>query len=385
MDKYEKRGVSATKADVHQAIGQLEQGLYPNAFCKVLPDWHTGDEQYALLMHADTAGTKTSLAYLYWKETGDASVWQGIAQDALVMNTDDLACTGSVDNILLSNTIGRNKQLIPGEVLEQLITGTQAFIEQMAGQGIHLYHAGGETADVGDIVRTVDVGFTTSARMPREAVVTNQIQPDAAVVGLASDGRAVYEDRYNSGIGSNGLTMARHELLTHSYAESYPETYDPGLEQDLVYTGNYKLTDVPQGMEHPVGEMLLAPTRTYLPFIRSLLSDMGPVVQGLIHCTGGGQAKVKNFLSNLQVVKDHLMPVPPVFRLIQEQTQTPWETMYQVFNMGHRLEVYVEHRHAQAVIDHAKALGVHAQVIGYTQGADAPEVRVKTPQGMVVY
>jgi phosphoribosylformylglycinamidine cyclo-ligase len=385
MDKYEQRGVSASKGEVHQAIQQLDQGLYPNAFCKVLPDYLTGDKRYAMLMHADTAGTKTSLAYLYWQETGDARIWQGIAQDALVMNTDDLACTGVVDHITLSNTIGRNKRLIPGDVLEELINGTQTFIEQLADQGVHLYHAGGETADVGDIVRTLDMGFTTSARLPREAVITNQIQEDAVVIGLASDGQALYEDRYNSGIGSNGLTMARHELLSHHYAEAYPETYDPGLDEAVIYTGNYRLSDKPFNNGQDIGQMLLAPTRTYLPFVKNLLQDMAPHVQGLIHCTGGGQTKVKNFLSNLHVVKNRLMPVPSVFQLIQEQTQTPWETMYQVFNMGHRLEVYVDQKHAQAVIDHAKALGIQAQVIGYTEKAESPSVTLYTPEGSVNY
>ncbi len=385
MDKYEQRGVSATKAEVHSAIQQLSQGLYPNAFCKVLPDYLLGDDQYAMLMHADTAGTKTSLAYLYWQETGNTSIWQGIAQDALVMNTDDLACTGAVDHITLSNTIGRNKRLIPGEVLEALVTGTQAFIEQLADQGVRLYHAGGETADVGDIVRTLDMGFTTSARLSKEAVITNQLQPGAVVVGLASDGKANYEWSYNSGIGSNGLTMARHELLSHYYADAYPESYDPGLDKAVVYTGNYRLTNKPFNLDQTVGEMLLAPTRTYLPFLKSLMADLAPEIQGLIHCTGGGQTKVKNFLSNLHVVKDRLMPVPSVFQLIQEQTQTPWETMYQVFNMGHRLEVYVDQNHAQAVIDHAKSFGIHAQVIGYTEKAEFPSVSVYTPSGAVNY
>ena len=385
MDKYEQRGVSASKTEVHQAIRYLDEGLYPNAFCKVMPDWLTGDPQYATLMHADTAGTKTSLAYLYWQETGDATVWQGIAQDALVMNTDDLACTGVVDHITLSNTIGRNKRLIPGEVLEQLIEGTTAFIEQMADHGVRLYHAGGETADVGDVVRTLDMGFTTYARLPRSAVIANQIQPGAAIVGLASDGQASYEEAPNSGIGSNGLTMARHELLSHDYAQAYPESFDPGLEEAVVYTGRYRLADMPQGRDQSIGQLLLAPTRTYLPFVKALLEDMAPHVQGLIHCTGGGQGKVKHFLQDVQVVKDQLMPVPPVFQLIREQTQTPWETMYRVFNMGHRLEVYTAPDHAQAVIDHAAAFGIQAQVIGYTTKAEHPAVTLYTPAGPISY
>lgn len=385
MDQYEKRGVSATKTEVHQAIRNLDHGLYPNAFCKVMPDWLNQDSAFATIMHADTAGTKTSLAYLYWQETGDNSIWQGIAQDALVMNTDDLGCAGACDHIILSNTIGRNKTLIPGEVLAQLIEGTSAFIEQMGEQDIHLYHAGGETADVGDVVRTLDVGFTTYARLARDQVVTNQIQPNAVIIGLASDGQAHYEQTHNSGIGSNGLTMARHELLSHYYAEAYPESYDPGLAKEVVYTGKYRLTDKPFNQDQTVGQMLLAPTRTYLPFVKTLLQDMGPQIQGLIHCTGGGQTKVKNFISNLHVVKDRLMPVPSVFQLIREQTQTPWKTMYQVFNMGHRLEVYVDQGQAQAVIDHAKAFGIHAQVIGYTEKAESPAVTVYSPDGAVYY
>lgn len=385
MDKYEQRGVSASKAEVHQAIRALDAGLYPNAFCKVLPDWLTGDPEYATLMHADTAGTKTSLAYLYWRETGDATVWQGIAQDALVMNTDDLACAGAIDRITLSNTIGRNKQLIPGEVLEQLIAGTIAFIDQMADHGIHLYHAGGETADVGDVVRTLDMGFTTFARLPRASVVTNAIQPGAVIVGLASDGQTTYEQQYNSGIGSNGLTMARHELLSPHYAQTYPESYDPGLSEDVIYTGSYRLTNKSSKAGQSVGQLLLAPTRTYLPFIKALLQDNGIRVQGLIHCTGGGQGKVKNFIQQLHVEKNRLMAVPPVFALIQSQTQTPWETMYRVFNMGHRLEVYVDEEHAQAVMDHARELGLYAQVIGYTESAPEPSVTVHTPEGPVRY
>jgi len=376
MSKYEKRGVSASKSEVHKAIWHLDKGLYPNAFCKVLTDFTTGDADYCAVMHADTAGTKTALAYLYWKETGDLSVWEGIIQDAIVMNLDDLACVGAVDNIILSNTIGRNKNLIPGEVLEHLIQGTSAFIDKMADYGIRIHNAGGETADVGDIVRTVDVGFTAYARLPRAKVIENHIRPGDVIVGLSSFGQAEYEHGYNSGIGSNGLTMARHEVLSPDYARDFPETFDPAIGEGMAYTGNQRLTNRVNGQQ-TFGELLLAPTRTYLPLLRQLFEQHQHAVHGLIHCTGGGQSKVRNFIKDLHVVKDDLFETPEVFRLIQEQTGTDWQEMYQVFNMGHRMEVYLAEEHAQKVIDLAGAFGIEAKVIGYCEATSGEQVTVK--------
>lgn len=386
--KYDRRGVSATKSEVHAAIQHLDKGLFPNAFCKILPDIAGGDEAYCNIMHADTAGTKTSLAYLYWRETGDLSVWDGIAQDALVMNLDDMGCVGCVTNIALSSTIGRNKHLVPGEVIARLIRATSDFLDRLREYGILIHQAGGETADVGDIVRTLDAGFTTFARMPRNRVIANDIRAGAAVVGLASYGQATYEDHYNGGIGSNGLTSARHDLLHKRYAEDYPESYDPHMPEEVVYTGSRQLTEELDIAGHAIsiGKLLLSPTRTYLPVIKTLLEELNPAaIQGMIHCSGGAQTKVLHFLHGKRVVKDRLFETPPLFALIQQESGTDWREMYQVFNMGHRLEVYVNEGDAQAVIDVARAYEIEARVVGYVEDASQNEVLLKGPHGTFSY
>ncbi|MBU6342753.1 MAG: phosphoribosylformylglycinamidine cyclo-ligase [Bacteroidetes bacterium] len=368
--KYDRRGVSASKDEVHAAIQHLDKGLYPNAFCKILPDLAAGSARYCNLLHADTAGTKTSLAYLYWRETGDLSVWPGITQDAIVMNLDDMACVGCTDNILLSSTIGRNKLLIPGDVIAEVIKGSSDFIETMAQHGVQLTLAGGETADVGDIVRTIDVGFTAFARMPRNKVIVNNIQAGDVIVGLASSGQTVYENAYNGGMGSNGLTAARHDVLTHAYATQYPESFDPNLPKEVVYTGSRKLSDLVDinyrgnAFQIPVGKLVLSPTRTYLPVLKAILDKYRKNIHGIIHCTGGGQTKVLKFAKNVHIVKDQLFALPPLFKLIQENSGTEWREMYQVFNMGHRMELYVPQKYAQAVIELANSFDLEAQVIG---------------------
>ena len=383
--KYDQRGVSSDKSEVHEAIRHLDKGLYPNAFCKILPDITGNDPEQCCIMHADTAGTKTALAYMYWKETGDASVFAGIAQDAIVMNLDDMACAGAVDNFILSSTIGRNKHLITAEVLEQVIGGTTAFIERMATHGINIHLAGGETADVGDIVRTIDVGYTAFVRMPRAQVQTIGIGPGDVVVGLASYGQATYEDRYNSGIASNGLTAARHDTLHRSYADRFPESFDPAIPRTLVFTGKHKLTDQVPGTPHTVGELLLSPTRTYVPVLKALFERLTGRIRGIIHNTGGAHSKVLKFAQNLRIVKDSLLHVPPVFRLIQESSGTPAEEMYKVFNMGTRLEVYLQEQDAQTVIDTARSFGIDAQVIGRVEASETAEVMMVTEDGNWVY
>lgn len=385
--KYDRRGVSASKDEVHAAIRHLDKGLYPGAFCKILPDIAGGDADYCNLLHADTAGTKTSLAYLYWRETGDLSVWAGVAQDAIVMNLDDMACVGCTDDILLSSTIGRNKNLIPGEVLAAVIRGTSDFVEKMHAHGVRLHLAGGETADVGDIVRTIDVGFTAFARMPRRQVLVADIRPGDAVVGLASFGQAVYEDTYNGGMGSNGLTAARHDVLDHAYAAQYPESFDPALPEDVVYTGMHRLTDTVRidGADIPVGKLLLSPTRTYLPVLNAVFQQFRQHVHGVIHCTGGGQTKVLKFLSAAHVVKDNLFDLPPLFKLIRESGQTDWREMYQVFNMGHRMEIYVPADIAPEIVALAESFGIAARIIGHVEPAGSPRVTVKTPEGSFEY
>ncbi|MDQ3073677.1 MAG: phosphoribosylformylglycinamidine cyclo-ligase, partial [Bacteroidota bacterium] len=339
---YEKRGVSATKSEVHAAISKLDKGLYPNAFCKILPDMLSGDPAYCTIMHADTAGTKPSLAYMYWKETGDLSVWKGIAQDALVMNLDDMACAGAVENIVISSTIGRNKHLVPGEVLKALIEGTVEILDWLTDLGINIQHAGGETADVGDIVRTLDVGFTAFARLRREEVLKINVRPGDVIVGLASYGQASYESEYNSGIGSNGLTFARHEALSHKYAGIYPETFDPNTDKKFIYSGKMSLTDTFEDALLNAGRLLLSPTRTYLPFLCEVLKEDKAHIRGIVHNTGGGQTKIKHFISRVDVVKDNLHDLPPVFKMIQAQKNADWKEMYQVFNMGGRLELYTD-------------------------------------------
>ena len=386
--KYERRGVSATKSEVHQAIAGLDKGLYPRAFCKILPDVVGGDEAWCNVMHADTAGTKTSLAYLYWRETDDLSVWEGIVQDSLVMNLDDMGCVGAVDNILISSTIGRNKNRIPGEVLKTIIQGAEKFKDRMAEHGVGLHLTGGETADVGDIVRTIDVGYTTFARLRRDRLIVNDIRPGNVIVGLASYGQASYEDEYNGGMGSNGLTSARHDVFNKGYADLYPESFDPEVPRDVVYTGSRALNEpiTVDGHRTTVGKLVLSPTRTYLPVLKRLLEEMGAGISGLIHCTGGAQTKVIKFIDeDVRVVKDKLFPVPPLFDLIRKESGTAWREMYQVFNMGHRLDVYVGERDAQTVIDIAGAFGIDARVIGHVEEAHRAEVRVTTPGGVETY
>jgi phosphoribosylformylglycinamidine cyclo-ligase len=385
--KYEKRGVSADKSEVHEAIKGLDKGLYPNAFCKILPDIAAGDPDYCNLMHADTAGTKGSLAYLYWKETGDVSVWEGIAQDAIVMNLDDMACVGCTDGILLSSTIGRNKRLIPAEVLSAIINFAPRFAARMAEYGIGIHLAGGETADVGDIVRTIDVGYTAFARLKRSDLIVNNIQAGDVVVGLASFGQAIYEEAYNGGMGSNGLTSARHDVFAHQYAGRYPNTYDPGTPRELIYAGSRTLTEKINidGQEIDLGKLVLSPTRTYLPVLKQLLEELRPHLHGLIHNTGGGQTKVLKFVENKTVIKDNLFPLPPLFALIQQESAAEWREMYQVFNMGHRLEVYLPEGHAQRVIDIAAAFGIEARLIGRVEEGQGAAVRVDSPFGVFEY
>ena len=364
--RYMLRGVSAMKEDVHAAIKNIDKGIFPQAFCKILPDILGGDPDYCNIMHADGAGTKSSLAYAYWRETGDLSVWSGIAQDALVMNTDDLLCVGATDNILVSSTIGRNKMLIPGEVISAIINGTDALLEKLRSMGIGIYATGGETADVGDLVRTIIVDSTVTCRMKRSDVINNaNIRPGDVIVGLASFGQATYEDRYNGGMGSNGLTSARHDVFAHYLAEKYPETYDKAVPADLVYSGGMRLTDPVEGTGLTAGELVLSPTRTYAPVVRKMLDEMRLRIHGMVHCTGGAQTKVLNFVGeNCRVVKDNMFPVPPLFRLIKEQSGTDWKEMYTVFNMGHRLEVYVSPEDADRVMEISRSFNIDARVIG---------------------
>jgi phosphoribosylformylglycinamidine cyclo-ligase len=385
--KYEKRGVSASKTEVHAAIQHLDKGLYANAFCKILPDVAANDPAWCNLLHADTAGTKTSLAYIYWRETGDLSVWAGVVQDAIVMNLDDMACVGCVDDIILSNTIGRNKHLVPGEVISAAIRGASDFVGNMREHGVTLHLAGGETADVGDVVRTIDVGFTAFARMKRTDVLPVQIQPGDVIVGLSSFGQAVYESEYNGGMGSNGLTAARHDVLHRDYAFRYPESFDPNLPADIVYSGKYHVTDMyaADGQAIPVGKLLLSPTRTYLPVLKSVLKRFRAHIHGLIHCTGGGQTKVLKFIDGLTIVKDNLFETPPLFQLIQQSGNTDWNEMYQVFNMGHRMEIYIPESIAHEVMAIATQYGVESRVIGHVEKSDSNRVIIKSAHGTFTY
>ena len=385
--KYDARGVSASKKEVHEAIKGLDKGLFPNAFCKILPDVAAQDPNYCTIMHADTAGTKTSLAYMYWKETGDLEVWKGIAQDAIVMNLDDMACVGCVDNILLSSTIGRNKNLISGDVITTLIQATAAFANEMEKHGVHIHLAGGETADVGDIVRTIDVGYTAFGRISRKELIVNNIQPGDVIVGWSSSGQASYETYYNGGMGSNGLTSARHDVFAKTYAKKYPDAFDPNTPESLVFIGSKLLTDTIDidGASIPVGKLVLSPTRTYLPPLKKLLSTHGSKINGLIHCTGGGQTKVGKFIEGVRVVKNNLFPVPPLFKLIQQEAATNWQEMYQVFNMGHRLEVYLPESDAEAAIEAARSFNIDAQIIGKVEKADSASVVVDGPYGTFEY
>lgn len=388
MIKYEKRGVSASKDEVHAAIAHLDKGLYPNAFCKILPDIAAGSEKYCNLLHADTAGTKSSLAYLYWRETGDLSVWAGVARDAIVMNLDDMACAGCTNDFILSGTIGRNKGKVPGEVIAAVIRGASDFADQMAQYGIRIHLAGGETADVGDIVRTIDVGYTAFARMKRAEVVTPHIKAGDVIVGLASFGKCSYETEYNGGMGSNGLTSARHDVLSKVYTDKYPESYDQALDRDVVYAGNQLLTNELQikGVgKTTVGKLLLSPTRTYVPALREMLEQHRKKIHALIHVTGGAQTKVLRFFENAHIVKDNLFPLPPLFELIQSSSSTPWREMYQVFNMGHRMEIYLPGRHADAIMAIAEKYGIEARVIGKVKKGAGQKVTVKSEFGTFDY
>ncbi len=389
--KYEIRGVSAGKEEVHAAIKHLDKGLYPMAFCKILPDVVAGSGRHCNIMHADTAGTKTSLAYLYWRETGDLRVWKGIAQDALVMNLDDMACVGCTDGILVSSTIGRNKNLIPAEVISELIQAGVDFREKMAAHGIGLHLAGGETADVGDIVRTIDVGYTTFARMRRSDLVINDIQAGDVAVGLAGFGQASYEFEYNGGMGSNGLTGARHDVFSKIYGEKYPDSFDPNTPAEVIYTGSKNLVDLVNVGDRmiPAGKLVLSPTRTYLPVLKKIFDvykgRKRKRIHGLIHCTGGGQTKVRNFIQNKRVVKNSLFPLPPLFELIQKESGTGWREMYQVFNMGHRLEVYLREKDAQTIVDIARSFNIEAQIIGHVEESQGEQVLVESPFGSFEY
>jgi len=385
--KYDKRGVSATKDEVHAAIKHLDKGLFPNAFCKILPDIAAGDPEYCNLMHADTAGTKTSLAYLYWKETGDTSVWAGIAQDAIVMNLDDMACVGCTDDILLSSTIGRNKNLISGDVIATLIQATSEFVERMEAFGLTIHQAGGETADVGDIVRTIDVGYTAFGRLKRSDLIVNDIQDGNVIVGLASYGKATYEDTYNGGMGSNGLTSARHDVFHKMYRKKFPDSYDPNTPEEVVYVGSKQLTDVikVEGEDIPVGKLVLSPTRTYLPVFKKVFDEYRSQINGIIHNTGGGQSKVLKFVDGKHIIKDNMLPVPPLFRMIQSESGTAWKEMYQVFNMGQRLEFYVPESIATGIIDMARSFNIDAQIVGRVEQAEKNTVTIQSEYGTFTY
>ena len=385
--KYDLRGVSATKDDVHAAIKGMDKGLYPNAFCKILPDYTAGDDDYVNLMHADTAGTKTSLAYLYWKETGDLSVWKGIAQDALIMNLDDMACVGCVDNIVISSTIGRNRNKISGEVIGALINASNELAAMLKSHGVNIHLAGGETADVGDIVRTIDVGITAFARMKKSDLIINDIQPGDVIVGLSSSGQATYEDEYNGGMGSNGLTSARHDILNYEYAEKYPESFDSATPKEAVYIGNKKLTDevMIDGKAIHVGKLILSPTRTYLPVLQKIIPELKEQINGLIHATGGGQVKVNHFIKDRHVIKDNPFPISPLFDLIKKEGGSSWKEMYQVFNMGHRLEFYLPEASAQRIIEISESFNIDAQIVGRVEAHEGNKVSIKTPEGWVEY
>ena len=385
-ERYMLRGVSASKEDVHNAIKNIDKGLYPKAFCKIIPDILGGDPEYCNIMHADGAGTKSSLAYAYWKETGDLSVWKGIAQDALIMNIDDLLCVGAVDNILVSSTIGRNKNLVPGSVISAIINGTDELLAELREMGVGAYATGGETADVGDLVRTIIVDSTVTCRMKRSDVINNaNIRPGDVIVGLASFGQATYEKEYNGGMGSNGLTSARHDVFNKEIAQKYPETYDQAVPEDLVYSGGLKLTDKVSGSPIDAGKLVLSPTRTYAPVVKKLLDALRPQIHGMVHCSGGAQTKILHFVENVHVIKDNLFPIPPLFRTIQEQSGTDWKEMYKVFNCGHRFEVYLPQEFAGQVIDISKSFGIDAQIIGRIEPSDHTHLTIHSPYGVFEY
>lgn len=384
--RYNLRGVSASKEDVHNAIKNIDKGIFPRAFCKIIPDILGGDAEYCNIMHADGAGTKSSLAYMYWRETGDLSVWKGIAQDALIMNIDDLLCVGATDNILVSSTIGRNKLLVPGEVISAIINGTEELLAELRAMGVNAYATGGETADVGDLVRTIIVDSTVTCRMRRADVIDNaNIAAGDVIVGMASYGQATYEKEYNGGMGSNGLTSARHDVFAKYLAEKYPESFDNAVPDELVYSGGLKLTDSVEGVDIDAGKLVLSPTRTYAPVIKKLLDVMRPRVHGMVHCSGGAQTKVMHFVENKRVIKDNLFPIPPLFKTIQEQSGTDWKEMYKVFNMGHRMEVYVSPEDAAQVIEVAREFGIDAQIVGRVEECDHNELIIESETGRYIY
>lgn len=386
-DRYAQRGVSAGKEDVHNAIKNVDKGLFPKAFCKIVPDYLTGDKDYCLIMHADGAGTKSSLAYAYWKETGDLSVWKGIAQDALIMNIDDLLCVGSVDNIMLSSTIGRNKNLVPGEVISAIINGTEELISELKQFGVNIYSTGGETADVGDLVRTIIVDSTVTARMKRSDVVDNaNIKPGDVIVGLASFGQATYEKEYNGGMGSNGLTSARHDVFEKYLSDKYPESFDSSVPSELVYSGSKKLQDTVENSPLNAGKLVLSPTRTYAPIIKEILSQFtNKEIHGMVHCSGGAQTKILHFVENLHIIKDNLFDVPPLFKLIQAESKTDWKEMYKVFNMGHRMELYVPEEIAEKIIKISKSFNVAAQIVGRVEASETKKLTITGENGTFTY
>ncbi len=384
--RYNLRGVSASKEDVHAAIKNIDKGLFPQAFCKIVPDFLGGDSEYCNIMHADGAGTKSSLAYVYWKETGDISVWKGIAQDALIMNIDDLLCVGASDNILLSSTIGRNKNLIPGEVISAIINGTNELVEELANVGVNIYPTGGETADVGDVVRTIIVDSTVTCRMKRSDVIDNaNIRPGDVIVGLSSSGQATYEKEYNGGMGSNGLTSARHDVFASYIADKYPESYNPDIPKNLAYSGSRKLTDKVEGLSLDAGKLVLSPTRTYAPVIKAILDEMRDKIHGMVHCSGGAQTKILHFIDNLRVVKDNMFAVPPLFKMIQEESGTAWAEMYKVFNMGHRMEIYMNENDAARIIEISKSFNIDAQIVGRCEASDKKELIIRSEFGEFPY
>jgi phosphoribosylformylglycinamidine cyclo-ligase len=388
-NRYNQRGVSAGKEDVHNAIKNIDKGIFPQAFCKIIPDILGNDDAYCNIMHADGAGTKSSLAYIYWKETGDLSVWKGIAQDAIIMNLDDLLCVGATDHILLSSTIGRNKNLIPGEVIAEIINGTEEILAELRTMGINIYSTGGETADVGDIVRTIIVDSTVTCRMKRKDIISNHtIQAGDVIVGLSSSGQATYEAEYNGGMGSNGLTSARHDVFNKSVAEKFPESFDPAVPFELVFSGQKSLTDlvkINDDLEITAGKLVLSPTRTYAPVIKSILDQHRSQIHGMVHCSGGAQTKVLHFIENLHIIKDNLFPIPPLFKLIQEQSGTDWKEMYKVFNMGHRMEIYVPQEIANEIIEISKSFGIDAQIVGRVESAEKKQVTIISENGTFIY
>ena len=385
-DRYMRRGVSASKEDVHNAIKNLDKGLFPKAFCKIVPDLLGGDEAYCNIMHADGAGTKSSLAYLYWKETGDLSVWKGIAQDAVVMNTDDLLCVGATDTILLSSTIGRNKNLVPGEVIAAIIEGTEEVLQMLRDNGVGIYSTGGETADVGDLVRTIIVDSTVTARMKRSEVISNHnIKAGNVIVGFASYGQATYETEYNGGMGSNGLTSARHDVFHKYLAEKYPESFDPQIDSDLIYSGTRKLTEQVEETGLDVGKLVLSPTRTYMPVAKAILQNFRDKIDGMVHCSGGGQTKVLHFTENVHIIKDNLFDIPPLFRIIQEESKTGWQEMYKVFNMGHRLEIYTDETTAEELIKIGESFNIDTKIVGRVEANTGNKLTIKSDKGEFVY